>query len=175
MVATSSSEVLPGVVPGLAIPEPRRLLRRRRGVAVRPPTLGTSRHIFAFEGVTGAVAAALLLGDPRRAFVEIADGRLLARFGPWSVGTTVDNVVDVSITGPYRAFKVVGPPRVSLADRGLTFATNARRGVCIRFDSPVRGLEPFGRILHPSLTVTVADCDALAADLSAARSRSGDV
>ncbi len=134
-----------------------------------PSTLGAVRHIFAFEGVTGAVAAAFLLADPRRAFVEIFDGRLLARFGPWSVCTTVDNVVDVSITGPYRAVKVVGPPRVSLADGGLTFATNARRGVCIRFDSPVRGIEPLGRILHPSLTVTVADCDALVGDLLAGR------
>ena len=44
------------------------------------------------------------------------------------------------------------PPMV---DWGLTMATNRRRGLCIRFRSPVRGLDPFGWMRHPGLTVTV--------------------
>jgi hypothetical protein len=48
-----------------------------------------------------------------------------------------------------------------LADRGITFATNNERGVCIRFFDPIAGIEPTGRVLHPGMTVTVADPDAL--------------
>ena len=51
-------------------------------------------------------------------------GRLIARFGPWQVQTALDNIADVSITGPYTFVKTAGPAHLSLADRGLTFATN---------------------------------------------------
>jgi hypothetical protein len=57
--------------------------------------------------------------------------------------------------------KTAGPAHVSLVDRGLTFASTGRRGVCIRFFEPVRGIEPLGVIRHPSLTVTVREPDAL--------------
>jgi hypothetical protein len=52
---------------------------------------------------------------------------------------------------------------VSLTDRGLTCATNGERGLCIRFAEPVRGIEPWGKILHPAVTVTVTDPSQLAA------------
>lgn len=71
------------------------------------------------------------------------------------------NVVGGVVTGPYRFIKTAGPPHLSLADRGLTFATNGQRGACVHFGVPVRGIEPTGSIRHPSLTVTVADCDAM--------------
>jgi len=54
-----------------------------------------------------------------------------------------------------------------VADRGLTFATNGERGLCIRFRDPVSGIEPTGHLRHPGLTVTVADVDALARVLGA--------
>src|SRR5690606_154531 len=54
------------------------------------------------------------------------------------------------------------PAHVSLADHGLTFATNPDKGVCIRFEEPVRGLDPLGLVLHPGLTVTVDDPAGLA-------------
>ena len=59
----------------------------------------------------------------------------------------------------------------AITDRGLTFATNGERGVLIRFETPVRGLDPLGILRHPELTVTVADVDGLA-DLLRARPRS---
>jgi len=95
--------------------------------------------------------------------VEVVDGRLLVRFGPWRVDTPVTNVASVQRTGPYQWWKVIGPAHLSMVDRGLTFATTDRAGVCLTFREPVRGIEPTGRLRHPGLTVTVADPDALIA------------
>ncbi len=97
--------------------------------------------------------------------VEVDGDRLLARFGLWRVSTSLANVEGTQVTGPYSPFKTVGPAHLSIADRGLTFATNSRRGLCIRFREPVRGIEPTGRLRHPGLTVTVADVEGLAAAL----------
>lgn len=98
---------------------------------------------------------------PETAFVEVGETGLVARFGPWRLTTTADNLAGAEVTGPYRPLKVAGPAHLSLADRGLTFATNAERGVCIRFVRPVRGIDPLGLIRHRALTVTVADCEGL--------------
>ncbi len=120
---------------------------------------------FRFAPIYRVVA--LLFGvTPGNARVVIADGRLLARFGRWSVETPLANVAGSEITGPYGTLKTVGPAHLSLADKGLTFASNARRGLCIRFREPVRGIEPTGRLLHPGLTVTVDDIEGLARALS---------
>ena len=51
---------------------------------------------------------------------------------------------------------MIGPPHLSMADRGLTFATNADEGICIRFRQSVPGSTPVPWIRHPSLTLTVA-------------------
>jgi hypothetical protein len=48
-----------------------------------------------------------------------------------------------------------------MADRGITFGTNPRRGVCIEFHEPVPAFDPLGLVRHPNLTVTVADPEAL--------------
>ena len=56
--------------------------------------------------------------------------------------------------------------REGITDRGLTFASNGDRGVCITFHSPVPGIDPFGRIRHPGLTLTVLDVDRLAEALA---------
>ncbi len=120
---------------------------------------------FDFAGVHQAVA--LLFGvTPATASVELADGHLRCRFGPWRVATPLSNVTGTEVTGPYGTLRTVGPAHLSLADRGLTFATNARRGVCIRFGEPVRGIEPTGRLRHPALTVTVADVEGLVSALA---------
>lgn len=125
---------------------------------------------FTFEFTTPYRFAALPFGiTPTTCEVRCEQGGLEARFGPWRLRTTLDNVADVSITGPYTFVKTAGPAHLSLSDRGLTFATNGERGVCIRFRSPVGGIEPTGRLRHPSLTVTVADCDGLAELLRAGR------
>lgn len=99
---------------------------------------------------------------PERAWVEVADGKLEARYGPWRVSTPLGNVTGAEITGPYALLKTAGPARLGITDRGLTFASNGERGVRIDFASPVRGIDPLGAIRHPELTVTVADVDELA-------------
>lgn len=102
---------------------------------------------------------------PATAEVRLDAEQLRARFGPWRLVTDRRNVSAVEITGPYAWLKTAGPAHLSLADRGLTFATNRSRGVCIRFAEPVKGVDPTGHLRHPGLTVTVADCDGLAAAL----------
>jgi hypothetical protein len=96
------------------------------------------------------------------AWVDLGDGILAARFGPWRVTTPLTNIVDAAVTGPYAFLKTAGPARLAVTDRGLTFATNGDRGVRIDFRTPVPGLDPLRLIRHPELTVTVADHERLA-------------
>jgi hypothetical protein len=114
------------------------------------------------------LAAKPLFVDEQHAFVEIDDDTLRARFGHWVVETPLTNVAGASPTGPYSLLKTIGPAHLSLADRGLTFATNRDEGVCIRFHEPVKGIDPLGVLRHPALTVTVDDVDALVASLPSA-------
>jgi hypothetical protein len=97
----------------------------------------------------------------QRALIRVMDQHLTARFGPWKVRTPLVNVRGVSLTGPYRFVKTAGPAHLSLADHGLTFATNGDRGVCLEFVEPITGLDPFGVLRHPNLTVTVIDIPGL--------------
>lgn len=105
---------------------------------------------------------ALIFGvTPRSAHLLVGKGRLRVRFGPWRVDTPLHNITGARITGPYSFLKTAGPAHLSLADRGLTMATNGQIGVCIEFAEPVRGIDPLGLVRHPALTVTVADCAGL--------------
>lgn len=100
---------------------------------------------------------------PSTCAVSVGPQDLDVRFGPWRLTTGLDNVVDLQVTGPFRWFKAIGP-RGSAADRGLTFGSDPRAGLCICFGDPVPGL--FGRLVpHPALTVTVVDVEGLAASL----------
>lgn len=126
--------------------------------------------VFPFRFTPPFRTAALPFGvTPGTARVEVGDGRLRARFGPWRVDTPLANVGGREVTGPYLWWKTIGPAHLSLTDRGLTFATNPDRGLCVRFLEPVTGIEPTGRLRHPGLTLTVADVDGLAAALDAQR------
>jgi len=98
---------------------------------------------------------------PERAWVDLKDEELEARYGPWCVRTLTTNIVAVEVTGPYAFFKTAGPVRLAISDRGLTFASNGDRGACLSFHSPVAGIDPFGVIRHPTLTITVLDVDGL--------------
>lgn len=98
---------------------------------------------------------------PERAWVELGEGELEARYGPWRVRTPISNVAAAEVTGPYAVLKTAGPARLAITDRGLTFASNRDRGVRISFHSPVTGIDRAGRIRHPELTVTVRDVDGL--------------
>jgi hypothetical protein len=96
---------------------------------------------------------------------------LRVAFGPWEVVTPLTNVADAEVTGPYFWLKVIGPAHLSMRDRGLTFATNDRQGVCIRFREPVPGALPLPWLRHPALTITVEDAERLAEVLGEAAQR----
>jgi len=112
-------------------------------------------------------AAALPFGVmPATASVTVADGMLTVRFGLWRLRTPLANVTGTEVTGPYSFVRTAGPAHLSFSDRGVTFATNGERGLCIRFRDPVRALDPTGRLRHPGATVTVDDVAGLATALA---------
>lgn len=94
--------------------------------------------------------------------VTLTEDRIIVRYGPFGVDAPLSQVHGAHITGPYRWWTAVGP-RLSMADDGLTFGTNATAGVCIHFDPPIRRV--IGLRDHSALTVTVADTEALLAAL----------
>ena len=118
---------------------------------------------FAFAFAEPYRLAALPFGvRPDNACVEVGERTLRARYGPWLVETPLANITDVAVTGPYHFVKTAGPARLGLTDRGLTFASNGDRGVCISFAQPVWGFDRLGLIRHPNLTVTVREVQRLA-------------
>ena len=126
-----------------------------------------SRFPFAFA--RSYRLPALVFGIvPATTWVEVADGELRARFGPWSLRTPLGNVASTTETGDFAFLKTAGPAHLSFSDRGVTFATNGDRAVCVTFREPVRVLDPTGRIRHPGATFTVADPDGLIAALATA-------
>jgi hypothetical protein len=130
-----------------------------------PPRSAARRHAFRFDAALRVPA--LLVGvTPQNASVDVGPDELVISFGRWTLRTPIDNIAGAEVTGPYSPLKVVGPPRLSLADRGITFGTSARSGVCIRFESPVPALAPVPWLRHPAATVTVEDPEALVADLA---------
>ncbi len=125
-----------------------------------------TRFPFRFD-LPYRIAAAPFGVTPRTTWAEVDDDSLEVRFGPWTVRTELDNIAGVEESGPFGFLKTAGPAHLSFADRGLTFATNGQRGLCMRFVEPVGGIDPLGRIRHPGLTVTVDRIDLLRAALDA--------
>ena len=117
----------------------------------------TSRFPFRFDPAYRRLARVFGV-TPEHAWVDVSESELDARYGRWRLLTHTSNVAAARATGPYAFLKTAGPPRLGITDRGLTFASNSERGVCITFRSPVSGV---GGICHPELTVTVADVDGL--------------
>jgi len=135
--------------------------RRRSSI---PPDMET-RFSFRFDPAYRRLAG--LFGvTPERAWVDLSEDEFEARYGPWRVRTSVDNIASAEVTGPYSFLKTAGPARLGITDRGLTFASNGESGVCITFHAPVPGIDRSGRIRHPELTVTVVDVDGLVAALA---------
>ena len=98
---------------------------------------------------------------PSTAWVEV-DDELVVHYGHWHTRTPVTNIARVCVTGPYVPARGVGP-HLSLKDHGITFGTNARRGICTLFRDPITGIDPVGAIKHPGLTLTLADIEGFAA------------
>ena len=97
---------------------------------------------FSFAFAPPYLAAGLPFGvTPWTAWVDV-DTDLHVRFGPWSLTTPVSNVVGTEVSGDYAFVKTAGPAHLSFTDRGVTFATNGERGLCVRFREPVRALWP---------------------------------
>jgi hypothetical protein len=119
----------------------------------------TERFAFAFDRRFAPLLAVL---GVRASSCEVVldDTTFQVRYGHWRIRTPLSNIRCVQVTRDYRWFKAIGP-RGSLTDRGATFGTNARAGTCVCFREPLPAL--FGdRMLHPALTVTVEDPEALA-------------
>jgi len=120
---------------------------------------------FAFEFEPRLQPLLALIGvTPGTAHVTLTPERLVARFGPWSFETPIENVEEVCRTGPYRWYTAIGP-RGSFVDRGLTFGTTTEGGVCVLLREPVPGLLPFGSLRHPGITLTLAEPDRFTASL----------
>ncbi|MDQ7807951.1 hypothetical protein Q5425_29795 [Amycolatopsis sp. A133] len=126
--------------------------------AVGEPTVVVHHRLHA-DFAVGFPWLRRLLGP--RSGLELDAAGLRVRFGPWRVETPLSNLAGAEATGPYHALRVFGV-RLSLADRGLTFGTTTRGGVCLRFREPVAGLDPWGRLRHPGLTVTVSEPELVA-------------
>ena len=124
----------------------------------------TREFEFAFEGRYRLPALAFGV-TPATAKVVVTDTELLVHFGPWRLRSPLSNVAGTQVTGDYAWHRTAGPAHLSLTDRGVTFASNSRQGVCVSFVDPVRAIEPTGMLRHPGATVTVADPEALAAAL----------
>jgi len=122
---------------------------------------------FRFAGPVGALARVFGVRSDRAHASISNDGVLTVRYGRWVATTPVTNLRRIDVTGPYAVLKVAGPPHLSFADGGVTFATNRDRGVCIAFHQPVSALLPFGLFAHPSLTFTVDQPEEFAARLGA--------
>ncbi len=115
---------------------------------------------FAFEA-RYTRAAQLFRVTPATTGIVVTGSHLRVRFGPWRVVVERENITEVAVTGPYAFAKTAGPARLGLTDRGLTFATNSRAGVCLQFASPITGIDPAGWIRHPNLTLTPSDVEGL--------------
>lgn len=133
----------------------------------KPVTTAPDVTRFPFRFDPAYLRLARLFGvTPERAWVDLGEEELDARYGPWRVRTPLSNVAGVLVTGPYSFVKTAGPARLAVTDRGLTFASNGDRGACLSFYSPVAGIDRRGRIRHPELTVTVLDVEGLIALLA---------
>ena len=122
-----------------------------------------STQRFSFDWDTAYRLAALPFGiTPWTAYAEVSPAELRVRFGPWSLRTALGNITSTEASGGYAFVKTAGPPHLSFTDRGVSFATNGRAGVCVRFQRPVPAIDPTRRIVHPGATLTVADRDGFA-------------
>lgn len=100
---------------------------------------------------------------PTTSWVIVDDDAIDVSFGPWHLRTSLSNVKDVRVTGPYSAVRAIGA-RGSFTDLGVTFGSSTAGGTCVCFRERVPALVgPLVR--HPGMTVTVVDPEALVSDL----------
>ena len=130
----------------------------------------TGSLTFPFAFAPAYRVAALPFGiTPWTTSVRVEAGELRVRFGPWSLRTPLSNITSTQLTGDFAFLKTAGPAHLSFSDRGVTFATNGERAVCVQLRTPVPGIDPTKRIKHPGVTMTVADPEGLREALEAGR------
>lgn len=122
----------------------------------------TARTRLDFDFAPTYRAVALAFGiTPGTAYVDLLPEEIRVRFGLWRLSTGRSNVVGSERSGDYALLKTVGPPHLSFADRGITFATTGVHGICLSFREPVAGIEPTGRLRHPGATLTLREPERL--------------
>lgn len=110
---------------------------------------------------------------PATAKVTVTDdGTIRARFGFVSLETPAVNVAGIEFSGDYKWWRAIGV-RMSLTDRGLTFGTSTKKGVCLRFVEPVLPSPSLFRVRHPGLTLTLDDREGFKEAVDAARLENG--
>ena len=116
--------------------------------------------------VDGRAAPVLrLLGvRPNLDGVRVEADVVRATFGFLNLTVARSEITEARVTGPYRWYTAIGP-RLSFADHGLTFGTNASAGVCVTFTEPIAPV--FGPWKHPGVTLTVNDPHAFVDAVSA--------
>ncbi len=91
--------------------------------------------------------------------VQVTDTELIATYGRYSVRTPLSNIEGAEITGPHRWYTAVGL-RLSFADDSITFGTNHKLGLNIRFKQKVPKVVGFQD--HSMLWASVEDPEGLA-------------
>jgi len=106
---------------------------------------------------------------PERAYVELGDDTVRARFGRFSFSAPMSGVTRWRIEGPWTWITAIGV-RMSLRHRDISFAGSPRGGVRIDFEPPVRW-----RFLRPpAIYYGVDDLEGFAAALTALGIRGED-
>jgi hypothetical protein len=118
-----------------------------------PIRIGSRSRLFLrFWGVT-----------PQRAFVDVDETSVHARFGFGDMTIPLANIARWRIEGPWLWITAIGI-RMSVRHRDLSFAGSPHGGVRLDFRDRVR----YGPFRIPALYVAVDDLEALAATLTAA-------
>ena len=139
-------------------------------VGMPAPRVAAAEIHYSFAFAASYRPAALLFGvTPRTTGVDLGPEGLRVRFGPWRLSTPIANITGAEKTGGFGWLRTAGPAHLSLADRGVTFATNGEAAVCVSFGTPVAGIDPTRTIKHPGATITVADPEAFLAQLRSLR------
>ncbi len=115
---------------------------------------------FRFTGLSRQIGR--LLGvDPTTDGVRLAGDRLEVCFGPWTLGTDLDNVATVGLSSPCSVAQSIGPPRLRLRLNGFGFITAPIPAAELRFRTPIAGVDPVGFVKVSALVLTVDDADGL--------------
>ena len=130
-------------------------------------TAGPRHFDFRFDRPARYLLAALGV-TPATSGVDVGPETIDIRYGPWRVSLDRSNVQEVSVSGPFSAWRAIGP-RLSLADRGVTFGTSTQAGVCLALRQPVAALAPGWLLTHPGITLTVDRPEDLASLLTPVR------